>query len=106
MVERYNKTERARQFMPFAALKGYDLLLREQEKVDVPRRLPSEEKAARISKRLIQLRSGSNVEIVHYRTNTYLYTQGIVRNIDFVFRKLTVGKETIVFDDIFDLKLI
>ena len=105
-MERYSKTERARQFMPFAALKGYDALLREQERIETPKRLPSEEKAACLSKRLNQLRVGSDVEIVHYQVNTYLHTRGNVRNVDFVFRKVTVGKEVIQFADIFDLRFI
>ena len=104
-MERYSKTERARQFRPFAALKGYDALLREQERIEIPRRLPSEEKAARLSKCLNQLCVGSNVEIVHYGTNAYLHTQGRIKSIDFVFRKLAIGKETVKFEDIFDLRI-
>lgn len=104
-MERYSETERARQFMPFAALKGYDALLREQEEIEIPRRLPSEEKAASLSKRLNQLCVGSDVEIVHYGTNAYLHTQGRIKSIDFVFRKLAIGKETVNFEDIFDLRI-
>lgn len=105
-MERYSKTERARQFMPFAALKGYDALLREQERIETPKRLPFEEKAACLSRRLNQLRVGSDVEVVHYGTNAYLRTRGMIKSIDFVFRKLAVGKETIRFEDIFDLRIV
>ena len=105
-MERYSRTERARQFMPFAALKGYEELLRAQERIDIPKRQPSEEKAASLSKRLTQLDGGEDVDVVHYRGNAYLRTQGKVKSIDFIFHNLTIGNEIIVFEDIFDLRII
>ena len=40
-----SQADRAKQFMPFAALKGYDDALRAKEKVVVPRKELSEEMA-------------------------------------------------------------
>ena len=40
-----SREERAKQFMPFAALKGYPEALREKEKIVVPRAEVSEEYA-------------------------------------------------------------
>lgn len=40
-----SRAERAKQFMPFAALKGYPEALREKEKIVVPRAEVSEEYA-------------------------------------------------------------
>ena len=43
MVSKMNREERAKQFMPFAALKGYPEALRKKEKVVVPKKELSEE---------------------------------------------------------------
>ena len=47
--------ERARQFMPFAALRGFEEMIRQQTKEVTPRRELSEEDAARLSKRILQI---------------------------------------------------
>ena len=43
MVYKMSREDRAKQFMPFAALKGYSEALRKKERIIVPRRELSEE---------------------------------------------------------------
>ena len=45
-----DRAERAKQFMPFAALKGYEEALREKEKIVVPRIELSEEMKEELEK--------------------------------------------------------
>ena len=45
--KKMNQAARAKQFMPFAALKGYDIALRAKEKILVPKIELSEEIAER-----------------------------------------------------------
>lgn len=97
------RADRAQQFMPFAALKGYYDLVRERERVVEPRRELSEEDAMRLSRKLAQVRKGSMVAITHYDEDAYITTQGLVTDIDLVYRTLTVVKKRIAFDDILDL---
>ena len=47
-----SREERAKQFMPFAALKGYEEALREKEKVMVPKVELSEEREAELNQQL------------------------------------------------------
>ena len=74
------KADRARQFLPFAALRGFDEMLRE------------------IKIKLIG--KGSNVCIVHYEKSAYTETKGTVSFIDPVFRRIFVGEKSIFFDNI------
>ncbi|MBQ7292380.1 MAG: hypothetical protein IJW79_01430 [Clostridia bacterium] len=105
-MERYSRTERARQFMPFAALKGYETLLHEQERLETPRRLPSEEKSIQLSVRLSQVKKGENVETLYYENNAYQRINGVVRDIDYTYKTITIDNCKILFSDIFDFKIL
>ena len=55
MPERRPRADRAQQFMPFAALKGYYDLIRERERTVEPRRELTDEQALELSQRLAGL---------------------------------------------------
>ena len=43
------------------------------------------------------------IKVVHYSDGFYKTTEGIVSEIDFVFRFLVIVKTKIFFDDIYDI---
>lgn len=92
--------DRARQFMPFAALKGYHDLVREQERIRVTPRDVTDEQAQALSCTLSRLSKGDTANITHYQDGEYLTTCGIVSEIDKTFRTIRVLKKTIPFDGI------
>ena len=96
-------SERARQFLPFATLRGYYDLIRERERIPEPRRGIPPEDAARLSEKLNQVKKGRLITVVHYSVDAYETTEGMVSAIDPVFRTLTIVKTEIQFDDIFDI---
>ena len=95
--------DRAKQFMPFAALKGYYEMVKAQEKIIAPRRELSEYKASLLSEKLLKVRKGIVIKVVYYKQDGYIKTEGMVSAIDFTMRYLTVIKEKIHFDDIYDV---
>ena len=100
-----DKSERAKQFMPFAALKDYDSLVRKQEKIVSPRREISEYKAELLSAKLNKIKKGIVIKILYYQGDGYVKAEGMVAQIDFTFRYLTVIKTKISFDDIYEVLL-
>lgn len=98
------KVDRARQFMPFAALKGYYDLLRTRERVPEPRHELTEEEALVLSERMLQVRLRTMVTVTHYADGTYQSTCGLLSAIDWAARTLTVVKRVIAFDDIKDIE--
>lgn len=96
--------DRARQFMPFAALKGYYELVRKQERVAQPQHQLTEEEARELSERLSALRKGELAQVTYYNTDSYVTMQGIVTSIDTVFRILRVVKTDIPFDSILGIE--
>lgn len=94
------RADRAQQFMPFAALKGYYELVRERERIVEPRRELTEEDAVRLSRALGQVRKGSMVAVTYYDGDAYAVARGLVADIDTAFRTITVVKRRIAFEDV------
>ncbi len=96
-------SDRAGQFMPFAALKGFYELIREKERVIVPRHEVAEDKAEELSNEINSLENGMMTRIVYYSDGEYVSVEGIVTKLDLVSRKLWIVKTEIDFDDIWDI---
>ena len=98
-----SRQDRARQFMPFASLKGYFDKIREQEKVKEPKRELSDSEAEKLSYKLNQIKKGQMVSVTYYNKDSYETVEGLVSNFDDTFRTLTVVKTVIPFDDLMDV---
>jgi len=104
MMER---KDRAKQFLPFDAMKGLSEALREREEkvLRVERREPDEEESAALNDALIALKKGDRAEIVFFRDGGYFCLEATVSAVDAVGRKLVVGGEKIPFFDLFSIKI-
>ena len=97
-------SDRAGQFMPFAALRGFYDLIRERERVVVPKHEIAEDKAAELSEKMKLVERGMMVKVLYYSAGEYVSVEGIVSKIDLDFRKLTIVKTEIDLDDIWDIE--
>lgn len=104
MEKNEHRLDRARQFMPFAALRGFEELIREQAREPEARRTLTEEAAARLSDRLRSVCRGMLVQVTYYDGQAYRTTVGMVSDIDFAGRRLRVVKTGIRFDDIYEIR--
>ena len=105
-MEKMTNLERARQFMPFAALRGFEELIKQQTREATPRRELSEEEAERLSKKLLRIEKGSVVRVTYYDEDSYLSVEGMVSELDLVLRFLCVVKKRIPLDDILEISLV
>jgi len=97
---------RAKQFMPFAALRGFEECLAARERPNVPRRVLACDMEEKLNRELLRLSAGDVVLITHYCNGQYLKTTGEVSNIDLQKRELIVGGLQITFADIFALTVL
>ena len=95
---------RAKQFMPFAALKGYEEALREREKIIVEKVELSEEKLEELDRTLMQIQRNDMVRVVYFCQDAYLQVEGMVSRIDRDARILQVVQTKILFSDISDIE--
>lgn len=98
-----SREDRAKQFMPFAALKGYEEALRQKEKIIVSRMELSEEYKEELDRKLRQVKKNDMITVIYFHKNEYLKQTGMVSRIDETARVLCVVNNKILFDDIFDV---
>lgn len=98
-------SDRAKQFMPFAALKGLPEALAQKEKITVPKIELSEEMAQMLDREMHKLTKGSIATVVYFHRDEYLKITGMIARIDETSRLIQVVNTKISFDDILDVKV-
>ena len=98
-----NREDRAKQFMPFAALKGYPEALRKKEKIVVSKAELSEEYAEALNRKLRKVKKNDIITVIYFSNGEYLKKTGMVSRIDETARVLKIVNTKIGFDDIFDI---
>lgn len=99
-----SREERAKQFMPFAALKGHMEALYRREKIVVERRELSEEYKEELGRKLRQVRKNDIVTVVYFRNGEYLQMTGMVSKVDETARVLKVVNTKIGFEDLYEVE--
>lgn len=98
-----SREERAKQFMPFAALKGYPDALRKKEEIVVPKAELSEESQNELDFKIRQVCKNDIITVVYFCKNKYLKQTGMVARIDKTAQVLCVVNTKIKFCDIYDI---
>ena len=100
-----DRSNRAKQFMPFDALKGFREALREKEKIVVDKRELSEEQKEELDYKLRQIHKMDMITVEYFQEGEYVQTTGVVTRIDENSRVLKIVNKKIDFDDISDLRM-
>ena len=95
--------DRAKQFMPFAALKGLPDALAAREKITVPKIELSEEMAEELDRKMHDLVKGQIASVIYFHRDEYIKITGMVARIDETSRLLQIVNTKIIFDDILDI---
>lgn len=103
MEPKMSREERAKQFMPFAALKGYPEALRRKEKIVVPKVELSEEYQEELDQKLRMVHKNDMITVVYFHKNEYLKLTGMVSRIDETARILKIVNVKISFEDLYDI---
>ena len=96
--------DRAKQFAPFAALKGHEMELAKYQEIIEPRRYLAEDEAIALSETLSYLKKGDSVKIVHYLDNIYQTTFGTIEKIYEFEREIQIKGRKIKFIDIYRIE--
>jgi len=104
MRAKMSRVQRAKQFMPFAALKGYEEELRKKEKVVVPRAELSEDMLELLDRKFRQIRKQDMVTVTWYHNGESLRVTGMVAKIDCDQRILQIVNLRMSFADIYDVE--
>lgn len=105
-----SRLDRAKQFSPFAALKGYEVALRSKEKVLVPRIELPEEAQVELDRKLHMITKGDLITVVYFQPldgsefGEYLQITERVSRLEPERGILQIGDISILTDDICRLK--
>ena len=99
-------TDRAKQFMPFAALSGYTEALRQKEFCPQPRKELGEDRIEELNRVLTQLSPGDQVRLTYYSGGAYRARCGTVTKISPETGILRIDEDRIPFADLAELELI
>ncbi len=95
--------ERAKQFLPFAAVKGLPEALEKKEKIPVLRIEISDEKAFEINEKLSKAQKGTLMTVTYYEDETYVQLTGTLIHIDVIYKTLQLDDVEIRFEDLLDV---
>ena len=103
--QKMSRADRAKQFMPFAALKGYEEALREKERVIVSCKVIPEDAAEQIDRTLHQLQPWNLVTVIYFPEHQYLKCTGTVSQIDKKSKMLKIVNTWIPMTAICDIRI-
>ena len=102
-MEKMKISDRAKQFMPFASLRGFDEEVRKKERVEIDKKSLTEEEQAELTQKVSSLKKGDLVKVVYYLFGEYKRTTGVITALDLTLKNLTVVKNKIDFEDIYSI---
>lgn len=106
MRRKMTNAERAKQFMPFAAVRGYEEAMEAREFVRVERKILGEDAQAELDAQLRSINRGDTAELIHYANGAYIKTSGTVTALNMNERYIALGEVKIRIDDLLDAQRI
>ncbi len=97
--------DRAKQFAPFSALRGLPEALVKMERIFVPRKELSEERAEELNRKLCQLQRGTMASVVYFSNGEYIKLTGMVAGLDKNQHTLRIVDTLIGIDDIYEIEV-
>ena len=102
-MEKMNRRDRAKQFLPFNSLRGYYDLIKEKERIITPKRELSDYDIELLNEKLKQIEKNMIIKVTYYDIDSYKTINGIVSKIDFNGNSLMIVKTLISFNDISEI---
>lgn len=100
------KKDRAIIFAPYDSLKGFFELIKEKEKIVVPKKELIEDELEILDQKIHQVKIGQIITIVYYDQDEYIKIEGMVAKIDLEYTKtIQIVKKIIHIDSIVQIDL-
>ena len=101
-----NNSNRAKQFMPFDALKGLKEEIKRREIIKENKKILSKEQNNYLDNIIKSLKKNNLVKIKYYKELNYIETIDKIKKIDNIYKKIYLSNTIINFDDIITIKII
>ncbi len=94
-------SQRAKQFAPFAALKGFEEAIYQKQKIYLQKPELSEEMAQNLDNDFKKIKKGEKITVTYYYDGEYFDVSGIVKKLDLIYKAITIDNNIIPLEDIF-----
>lgn len=98
-----DRAQRAKQFAPFAALKGFEEALRAKERMIVPKVELTEEKKEEIDMILRTKKKQDYISVIYYNQENYVKASGVISDINVLEQTIKIVDTVISFENIRDI---
>lgn len=98
------RADRAKQFAPFDALKGFREALIKKEKIVIPKAELSEDRKEELDRKIQQIKPKDVMTVIYYQNKEYVKVTGIITEINVMQRYLQVIHKKIKFEDIYEIQ--
>lgn len=102
-MAKMSRIERAKQFMPFAALRGFEKMVEYATKERCEKKILDEAEIFRLSEILGMVKRGDVLGIKHFEKDCYRTDYGVVSEIDLIEKYIKLVKKKIYFEDIYEI---
>ncbi len=101
------RASRAKLFLPFDALKGFNEALKEREAEYEERKELAEDACEELEMQLNRVERDTKVKIKYYKNKRYITLVGKITNIDYMKKKIQIDEQyNINVCDIIDIKVL
>jgi hypothetical protein len=97
--------DRAKQFAPFDALKGFREALAEKEHIIVPKIELSDYQKEQLDRKFSYIEPNNIITVVYFHKDEYLKLTGMVSKVDNFEKTMIVVKTKIKFSDVYDIQI-
>ena len=100
-----SNSDRAAQFAPFAALTGFEQIIKEAARISKKRIVLSNDQKEKINFVLQSYRKGEIVRIKFFNDGYLYFISGTIKRIDLENRKLILDQGKLSFENIIDIEI-
>ena len=105
-MQNETRLERAKQFLPFESLKGFQEVLRRQEKILEEQVELEDEKTAKINRILCSLKEKDNIKITYYDEGVYRTEEICIKKISIQKGRIILNRRLFLEENIRDIEII
>lgn len=98
------RASRAQIFQSFDALKGFREILKEKERVIVPKKILSEDDLAELDYKIHLVKIGMIIQVTYYDKGQYIQIDGIVSKLNLDTKMIQIVKTKLDLKSIVDIK--
>ena len=99
------RANRAQIFQSFDALKGFREILKEKERVIVPKKMLSEDDLAELDYKIHQVKIGMIIQITYYDNGQYIQIEGKVAKLNLDTKMIQIVKTKLDLKNITDISI-